>query len=108
MTSDLRNRLKISEHQIDEINALLLDPNIQIINDFLSIVEKHGTVEEINNKARQARCLPNLLARLKALDSPYLADLHWLAEQRDQGPSSASQTTGTRCLGDDASATSLQ
>jgi hypothetical protein len=85
MESELRNRLQISQSQLDEINALLLDPNSQVINDFLAVVEKHGSVDEINRKAEEARKLPNLMERLKALDSPYLADLEWLTEQRDQG-----------------------
>jgi hypothetical protein len=84
MESDLRNRLRISESQLAEINALLLDPNIRAINDFLAVVEKYGTVEEINRKAQEARHLPNLMARLQEIRSPYLADLEWLAEQRDR------------------------
>jgi hypothetical protein len=84
MASDLRNRLRISQDRLSEINALLLDPDARIINDFLAVVEKHGTVEEINRKAEQARSLTNLMARLQEIRSPYLADLHWLTEQRDR------------------------
>jgi hypothetical protein len=85
MDSDLRNRLRISESRLEEVNALLLDPNSQVINDFLTVVERHGTVEEINRRAEEARHLPNLLARLEEAQSPYLADLKWLKEQRDAG-----------------------
>jgi hypothetical protein len=85
MTHDLRNRLKISQARLDEVNALLLDPDSRVVNDLLAVVEKHGGVQEINHKATEARSLPNLLGRLKASGSPYLADLEWLAEQRDQG-----------------------
>ncbi len=85
MESELRNRLRIPASRIDEINALLLDPNIQAINDFLVVIDKHGSVEEINRKAQEARRLPNLMARLREIDSPYLRDLEWLAEQRDKG-----------------------
>jgi len=85
MDNDLRNRLKIAEACLDEINALLLDPHSRVINDFLAVVEKYGTVEEINRKAQEARQLPNLMARLKDIGSPYLADLEWLVEQRDRG-----------------------
>ncbi len=84
MESDLRNRLRIREDRLDEVNAVLLDPNSQVINDFLAVVEKYGSVEEINRLAEEARQLPNLLARLKEIDSPYLADLQWLVEQRDK------------------------
>jgi hypothetical protein len=85
MASDLRNRLRISNARLDEINALLLDPNTQVVNDFLAVVEKYGTVQEINRKAEEARRLPNLLGRLREIGSPYLADLEWLIEQRDGG-----------------------
>jgi hypothetical protein len=85
MTSDLRNRLRISAGRLDEINSLLLDPNTQVVNDFLDVVEKYGTVEEINRKADKARKLPHLMARLKDAGSPYLADLEWLMAQRDRG-----------------------
>jgi hypothetical protein len=84
MESDLRNRLRISEDHLNEINALLLDPSTQAINDFLAVVDKYGTVEEINRKAEDARRLPNLMSRLQEIRSPYVTDLEWLVEQRDK------------------------
>jgi len=84
MAGKLRERLKIAQEQLDEINALLLDPDSQVVNDFLAVVEKYGTVEEINRKAEEARHLPSLMARLKEENSPYVADLEWLVEQRDR------------------------
>jgi hypothetical protein len=85
MTDDLRSQLTISQARVDEINALITDPNSRVINDFLQVVAKHGTVEEINGKAEEARSLPNLMQRLKQTNSPYLDDLEWLVEQRDKG-----------------------
>ncbi len=84
MDTDVRDRLKIGQDRLDEINALLLDPDNRVINDFLAVVGKYGTVEEINRKAEEARQLPNLMARLGEINSPYLADLEWLIEQRDR------------------------
>ena len=84
MEGNLRERLRIAQEPLDEINALLLDPDSRVVNDFLAVVEKYGTVEEINRKAEQARRLPNLMAQLKEISSPYIADLEWLIEQRDQ------------------------
>jgi hypothetical protein len=84
MDDDLRRRLTISPERLDEINALLLDPNSRVINDFMAVVAKHGSVDEINRRAEEARRLPNLLARLEEIGSPYRADLDWLAEQRDR------------------------
>jgi len=51
----------------------------------LSIIAKHGTIDEINRKSEEARKLPNLMARLRAMNSPYVADLEWFLEQRDRG-----------------------
>jgi hypothetical protein len=84
MEDNLRARLRISDERLDEINALLTDPNTQVINDLLAVVHKYGSVEDINRKAQEARSLPNLLARLKGIGSPYLGDVEWLAEQRDK------------------------
>ena len=84
MDENLRERLKIAGERLDEINALLLDPHSRVVNDFLAVVGKYGTVEEINRKAREARKLPNLMARLKEINSPYLGDLEWLVEQRER------------------------
>ncbi|MCK5584870.1 hypothetical protein KAJ02_02250, partial [Candidatus Bipolaricaulota bacterium] len=81
--SDLRQRLAISEDHLQQINRFLTDPNSEVINDLLRIVEKHGGPEEINRKADAARRLPSLMARLKESRSPYLADLEWLIEKRD-------------------------
>ncbi len=85
MDTDLRNRLRIASSRLDEVNAFLLDPNNRAINDFLAVVDKYGTIEEINRKAAEARSLPNLKQRLQAISSPYLADLAWLEDQRDRG-----------------------
>ena len=102
MERELRNRLSISEKQLGRINALLLDPNTQAINDFLQVIDKHGTVDEINAKANEARKLPNLLNRLREEGSPYLADLEWLMEQRDQQAFISITDYRRRVLGDKA------
>ncbi len=81
---NLRDRLKIAPARLDEINTLLLDPDSRVVNDFLAVVEKYGGVDEINRRAQEARKLPNLMARLEEISSPYLAALEWLMEQRDR------------------------
>jgi hypothetical protein len=83
--TDLQSRLKISADKLDEINAVLLNPEMRVISDFLDVVAKYGTPDEINARAREARNLESLLARLKAKKPEYLADLEWLAAQRDAG-----------------------
>ena len=81
----LRDRLKISSDRLNEINSVLLNPDMRVVNDFLNVVSKYGTPEEINAKALEARKLENLLARIKITKPEYLADLEWLANQRDAG-----------------------
>jgi antitoxin component of MazEF toxin-antitoxin module len=85
MTQELRDLLKIPYAHLDEINALLLDPDERVISDFLAVVEKYGTPEEINAKAEEARKLENLLEMVKETKPEYLDDLKWLEEQRDAG-----------------------
>ena len=81
---DLQELLKIPYDRLDDINAVLLNPNEAVISNFLEVVQKYGTPEEINRKAREARQLPALLDRVKATKPEFLDDLKWLEEQRDR------------------------
>ena len=84
-SAELRHRLLIPGDRLDDINAFLLDPDSRILNDLLAVVARYGTPEEINRRARDAGRLPALLDRVRAAHPEYLADLEWLAEQRDRG-----------------------
>lgn len=81
--SELRESLKITAERVDEINEFLLDPNNEMVNQLLEIVERYGGPQEINRKAAEARNLDHLMDQLKTQNSPYVADLEWLIEQRD-------------------------
>jgi hypothetical protein len=81
----LRKRLRIGPSTLKEVNQFLLDPDNSVINGLLRVVEKYGTPEEINAKARKAQKLSNLFKRLKVMKSPYLKDLEWLMAERDKG-----------------------
>jgi hypothetical protein len=85
MANILQDRLRIPGEYVDEINALLLDPESELIQAFLDVVSRYGTPDEINRKAEEARALPGLMARLREMDSPYVGDLEWLIKQRDRG-----------------------
>jgi hypothetical protein len=85
MNKDIRQRLKIPTARLDDINRILLNPDTQVVNDFLAVVAKYGTPEEINQKAEAAQQLPALLAKVEATKPEYLADLKWLEEQRESG-----------------------
>jgi hypothetical protein len=100
--SELRSRLKISDDHVKQINDFILDPNNDVINRFLEVVERYGTPEEINAKARAARDLDSLLDRLSEADSSYLSDVKWLAEQRDKGAFISIDAFRQKVLGDRA------
>jgi hypothetical protein len=85
MTTDLRQRLAIPYERLDDLNALLLDPDTRVVNDVLEVIDRYGTPEEINQQATAARQLPALLDKVKATKPEYLADLEWLRQQRDRG-----------------------
>ncbi len=98
----LRELLQIPVEHLEAINHLLLDPDNRAINDFLAVIEKYGTPEEINRKAEEARRLPNLLARLEEVNPAYVDDLKWLEEQRDRGAFISIGDYRRRVLGDKA------
>ena len=84
MSADMRQLLQIPTSRLDDINAVLLDPDSRVINDFLAVVEKYGTPDEINRQAAEAGSLPALLERVEAIKPEYLENLNWLKTQRDQ------------------------
>lgn len=85
MTTDLRQRLKIPNSRLDDLNAVLLDPDTQVVNDLLKVVAKYGTPEEINARAQEANELSTLMNKVKARKPEYYTQLKWLEEQRDKG-----------------------
>jgi len=84
MSADLRERLAIPAGRLAALNEVLLDPGSRVVNDLLAIVERYGGPDEINRRARENGALPALLARVREARPEYLADLDWLAEQRDR------------------------
>ena len=105
--SDLRNLLKIADDRLAQINALMTDPGNELINELLEVIEAFGGPQEINRKAQEAARLENLTAGLKAAKSPYLDDLNWLMEQRDNGAFISMQDYYGRVLGDKSTAAEI-
>ena len=83
--TDLRNLLAIPHDRLDSINSVLLDPNEKVMEDFLAVVAKYGTPEEINRRHVESRKLSNLLMKVESSQPGYIKDLNWLMEQRDKG-----------------------
>jgi len=85
MDEKLRKQLKIPASNLAALNDFLLDPKNPLVNEVMKVIAKHGTIDEINRQSAEARQLPNLLKRLRAMKSPYVPDLEWLIAQRDRG-----------------------
>ena len=81
---DVKEKLKIEEANLIEINDFLLRKDNPLVNELLEIVEKHGGVDEINRKANESRKLENLMIRLEKKHSPFVKELEWLTKQRDK------------------------
>ena len=106
--TDLRSRLTINPDRLDAINNILLNPDMAVINDFLAVVEKYGTPEEINAKADQARNLDNLLSVVEKTKPEYLEDLKWLQEQKEAGVFISIQEYRKKVLGGKAEKTEFK
>ncbi|MFZ3069709.1 MAG: hypothetical protein WA110_01110 [Anaerolineaceae bacterium] len=100
--TDYRNLLQIPTSRLDTVNTVLLDPNSRVMNDFLAVVAKYGTPEEINQKHIESRKLENLIKQVEAKAPEYIQDLNWLIEQRDRGAFVSVADYRQRVLGDQA------
>lgn len=100
-----RQKLRIDETRLREINNFLLSDDNPLVTNLLDLIEKYGGVNEINRKAREARKLDNLLAKLDAKNSPYIKDLQWLQEQRDNDAFITVPDYQQKILGDKAKST---
>jgi hypothetical protein len=84
MDENIRQLLKIDYSRLDALNDILLDPDMKVINNFLEVVRKYGTPEEINRKSEIAGQLDSLLKKVESAKPEYLNDLEWLKQQRDK------------------------
>jgi hypothetical protein len=82
--ADLKEKLRIDEENLKEINRFLLQKDNPLVDGVLQIVEGYGGVDEINRKAREARRIENLLGRLERKRSPFVKHLQWLMKRRDE------------------------
>ncbi len=105
--TNLRNLLTISDNRLAEINAFLTDPGNELVNELLAVIEEFGGPEEINRKAQQAAKLKSLMARLKADKSPYVDDLNWLMDQKDNAAFISMPDYYRRVLGDKTESTKI-
>ena len=83
--AELLQCLYLDPRRVAEINAAVFDPNLSAFSEFLDVVEKYGSPEEINRMAVQAGRLSNLEALVERIRPEYLADLQWLRRQAANG-----------------------
>jgi hypothetical protein len=82
--NELKDLLKIQTNDLDVVNQLITNPDNIQVKELCDLIEKFGGAKKINEKAAQARNPETLMQRLKDINSPYVADLEWLIEQRDK------------------------
>lgn len=83
--TDLQQKLAIPPDRLAAVNAVFTDPNSTVMKEFLEVVAKYGTPEEINRKHRENRKMEALFAKVRERAPQYIQDLEWLIEQRDRG-----------------------
>ena len=76
---------RIETNRLRAINEFLSKSPNAVLDPLLEVVEKHGGVDRINEKARQNGALPSVLKRLKEKNGGYAEQLDWLSEQREAG-----------------------
>ncbi|MCP4023000.1 MAG: hypothetical protein GY729_14255 [Desulfobacteraceae bacterium] len=82
--TQLKDKLTISQNDLKVVNTLLTNPDNKLVKGLSDLIEKFGGADAINEKARKARNPEVLMQKLKEMNSPYVADLQWLMEQRDK------------------------
>ncbi len=82
--SNLQSLLTIPPDRLAAVNAVFLDPNSTVMREFLDVVAKYGTPDEINRKHREARKRENLFRLVRERNPEALKDLEWLIEQRER------------------------
>ncbi len=85
---------------VQDFNRWINDPGNTYVRQLKSLVNKYGSVEEINAKAREAKQMGTRLAMLKSLGNPYVEQLNWLIDQRNAGSFVSIDEHRRRVLGD--------
>lgn len=79
----LTDLLAISPEDLATVNQLLTRPDFEMTQALCDLIDSFGGVGAINEKAREAGRPENLMHRLKQTGSPYISDLEWLQEQKN-------------------------
>ena len=85
MDKKYQELLAIPYNRLDAINGVLVNLDSRVMRDFLDVVAKYGTPEEINRKHLESRKLENLLKQVEDKQAEHVKDINWLLEQRRSG-----------------------
>ncbi len=96
----LLSRLRLPAVRLEEINAELFTSESRALNDFLDVVEKYGSPEEINRKAAEAGRSSVLEAKVRQIRPEFLVDLEWLRRQAETGTFVSLTTYRQKILGE--------
>ena len=99
----LLKQLTIPKDRLKAVNDVFVNGDMQVMKDFLAVVAKYGTPEEINKKHIKARKFKNLLKIVQERNPKAVDDLNWLIEQRDGGAFTSVADYRRKVLGDAAS-----
>jgi hypothetical protein len=92
--------LQIPASRLEAINNVLGATDSEVMKNFLSVVAKFGTIEEINQKHKNSRKLANLYEQIKIKSPEYIKDLEWFIEQREIGAFTSIADYRKKILGD--------
>ena len=76
---------RIDEGTFSQVNEFLTDPANAALAGLRRVVNKFGSVSEINERAREAGKAESLIKKLERTNSPFIKDIEWLASVRDDG-----------------------
>jgi hypothetical protein len=107
MSASLQDRLAVPLDRLQDINAILTNPDMRVISDLMEVVEKYGTPEEINRRAVEAREPAALLDRIRIANPDYLQSIGWLQEVKNQKSFIPVEEYRQKILGDRYSETSV-
>ena len=96
----LLKKLTIPKDRLKAVNDVFVNGDMQVMEDFLAVVAKYGTPEEINKKHIKARKFKNLLKIVQERNPKAVDDLNWLIEQRDGGAFTSVADYRRKVLGD--------
>jgi hypothetical protein len=93
----------LCQEALKGLNCYLANPESKLVRDIANVIKKYGSPCEINERACEARKVPNLLQRLSRINSPYLKDLEWLMEQKEKRAFVSISEFRAKVLGEKAS-----